>query len=302
MVPESVRLAARFEGGYWAGQLRVRDRVVDLAALRSVWYRSPGTFGLPAEMSAVERHWAMTEAKMGLGGVLSALPLTWVNHPARIADASVKPVQLAVAAGCGLSVPDTVVTNDDAAVRSFATAGATVAKALGAPSIVEPGGRATAFTQRLDDTDLADLRGVELTTHQFQRWVPKAWEARVIVAGQRLFTAGIHAGTHETHVDWRNSYADLAYSRPELPDDVAEGLLRYCACLGLSYAAVDFAITPDGEWVFLEANPGGQFGWIADAIGAPITTAIADLLTDPAGRSTLNRRPGRPRGTGRPPG
>lgn len=69
----------------------------------------------------------------------------------------------------------------------------------------------------------------------------------------------------------QHSYADLAYSRAVPPDDVVEGLLRYCAEFGLAYLAFDFVITPRWRMVFLEGNPGDQFGWIADAIGVPIT-------------------------------
>lgn len=40
----------------------------------------------------------------------------------------------------------------------------------------------------------------------------------------------------------------------------------------------DFVVRLDGTWVFLECNAGGQYGWIEDAVSAPITTALADLL------------------------
>jgi hypothetical protein len=39
-------------------------------------------------------------------------------------------------------------------------------------------------------------------------------------------------------------------------------------------------IRPDGALVFLECNPGGQYGWIEDATAAPITAAIADLPSE----------------------
>jgi hypothetical protein len=41
--------------------------------------------------------------------------------------------------------------------------------------------------------------------------------------------------------------------------------------------------------VFLECNAGGQYGWIEDAVSAPITTALADLLA--AGNHTSARIP-----------
>lgn len=276
--PQRASLDAEFRHGSWTGTFRIGRTIAVLEEVRSVWYRSPGAFEFASGLSATERHWAMTESKLGLGGVLTALPVRWVNHPARNADASYKPVQLVTAARCGLAVADTLVTNEAAAVRRFAACGATVTKAFGSPSIREEGVRKTTFTHLLDDSDLADLRGVEAGAHQFQRWVPKACEARVIVVGDRLFAATIHAQTAETLIDWRNDYTALRYERVEPPSRVATGVHRYCTQFGLVYGAFDFVIRPDGEWVFLECNAGGQYGWIEDAIAAPITEALADLL------------------------
>jgi len=276
--PLKATVAAELHGGRWEGTLRAGGRRIALERLRSIWYRSPSAFQFPSELTETERRWAMGEAKLGVGGVLAALPVRWVNHPNRNADAAYKPWQLATAARCGLDVPDTVITNVAAVVRQFAATGDTVAKALGAPAIVEDGGRKTTFTHPLGRADLADLRGVEHTAHQFQRWVPKAFEARVIVVGERVFTAAIHAGSAASYVDWRNDYAALRYEQIEPPEPVTAGVLAYCAALGLNYGAFDFVIRPDGGWVFLECNPGGQYGWIEDAIDAPITDTIADLL------------------------
>jgi ATP-grasp ribosomal peptide maturase len=277
--PEHIGLEAEFHGVHWDGALTVRGRTVALGEIQSIWYRSPCAFRFPDELSAVERQWASNEAKIGLGGVLSSLPVLWVNHPARQADAAVKPVQLVVAARCGLAVPDTLITNREQGVRRFASPRETVTKALAAPAVVESGGRRTAFTHLLEEEDLADLRGVRVTTHQFQEWVPKLYEARVTVVGDRVFVAGIHAGTDATYIDWRNGYRDLKYTRPKLPHHVHDGLLKYLKEFDLEYGAFDMVITPDGEWLFLECNPGGQYGWIEDAIDAPITAALADLLT-----------------------
>ncbi|HWC78542.1 MAG TPA: hypothetical protein VG756_01140 [Pseudonocardiaceae bacterium] len=50
------------------------------------------------------------------------------------------------------------------------------------------------------------------------------------------------------------------------------------SALDLRYAALDFVIDTDGQWIFLEINAGGQFGWIEDKTGAPLTDQLADLL------------------------
>ncbi|MFF7023013.1 hypothetical protein ACFY97_18670 [Streptomyces klenkii] len=54
---------------------------------------------------------------------------------------------------------------------------------------------------------------------------------------------------------------------------------RFMARLELRFAALDFIVSPGGEWTFLEANPCGQWDWIQAATGLPIAEAIADELT-----------------------
>jgi hypothetical protein len=48
--------------------------------------------------------------------------------------------------------------------------------------------------------------------------------------------------------------------------------------LGLRFAAMDFVVTPDGEWWF-QCNPNGQWAWIEAETALPITAALADALT-----------------------
>lgn len=102
----------------------------------------------------------------------------------------------------------------------------------------------------------------------------------MFVVGERVFAAAIHAGSDDTYVDWRNDYSALSYERLEPPTTVLASVLEYCILFGLRYGAFDFVVRPDGEWVFLECNSGGQFGWIEDAVGAPITETMADLLQE----------------------
>ncbi|TDB78947.1 ATP-dependent carboxylate-amine ligase, partial [Micromonospora fluostatini] len=92
-----------------------------LADITHVYFRRPGPFDLPAEMDPLERRWAEQEARLGLGGLLFALPhARWVNDPHAMTAAEFKPRQLAVAARLGMTVPPTVITNDPQRAREFA--------------------------------------------------------------------------------------------------------------------------------------------------------------------------------------
>jgi len=283
--PQQLTIDAELRGGRWAGRMATAYRTVALEDLRSIWYRSPSAFRFPTAMSGTEHRHAQHEAELGVGGVLGALPVRWVNHPSRHADAGYKPRQLVAAARAGLSVVPTLVTNDAMAVRRFAAHSGpdgVVIKMFGASAIFEQGGRRVTLTQRLTATDLDDLRGVAVTAHQLQHWAPKREEARVIVIGHQVFAVAIRAGSEAAYIDWRADYQSLSYERIPLPTAVEHGIRAVMRDLGLVYGAFDFVITPDDEWIFLEVNPGGQFGFLEDMTDAPLTATLADLLAQEA--------------------
>jgi hypothetical protein len=114
--------------------------------------------------------------------------------------------------------------------------------------------------------------------------VSKSFEARVTVVGHRIFAAAIHAKSDSARVGWRADYDALDYSIIEPPESVTAGMLAFLKVFSLSFGAFDFAITPGGDWVMFECNPAGQYGWLEEAVGLPITAALADLLANGAGR------------------
>lgn len=277
--PTALSLDAELTEAGWTGTLHGEYREVKLSGLRSIWYRSPTAFAFPAGMTGPERRHAALEAKLGLGGVLWSLPVLWVNHPARAADAY-KPTQLHVARQFGLSVPRTLITNRVEAVLRFAAAneGQVVVKPLGAASIVEVGGRRPLYTRTLNADELADLRGVEATAHLFQQRIDKAYEVRLIVVGDLMLSAAIHAGSEAARADFRADYRSLTYDIVDVPPHVAAGVRAFVRHFGLVFGAFDFAVDEAGAWWMFECNPGGQWAWIEDATGLPITEALVDLL------------------------
>ncbi len=104
-----------------------------------------------------------------------------------------------------------------------------------------------------------------------------------MVVGADIFAVAIHAGSESSYVDWRSDYPALSYEVVELPAAVAGGLRAVMAELGLVYGAFDLVVgseeAGDGEIVsFLEINPGGQYGFIEEATGVPITDSLVRLL------------------------
>src|SRR3984957_6461412 len=131
--PLNLTITARLGAGGWRGTLRGQDRAVSLDEVTGIYNRRPSAFCFPPDMPEAVQRWAGAEARMGLGGILSAMTC-WLNHPARIAAAEFKPVQLAAAVRAGLRVPGTIVTSDPAYAAEFAAAGQVIYKPLASSS------------------------------------------------------------------------------------------------------------------------------------------------------------------------
>jgi ATP-grasp ribosomal peptide maturase len=281
--PQALTLDAQLGPDGWDGVLATDYREVLLSNIRSVWYRHPSHFVLPEELSGPERRHAAAEARCGLAGVLSSLDVLWVNYPARESDA-LKPRQLHVARRCGLKVPDSLVTNKPNSVRKFAdrVGGTLAGKALAAALLVESGRLQTVYTRRIEQLELDDLSGVDTTLHFFQPFISKLFEARVTVVGNRVFGAAIHAGSDAARIDFRSDYDSLSYSVVKPPESVIAGMRSFLKTFGLAFGVFDFAVTQDEEWIMFECNPCGAYSWLEDALGLPITAALADLLENGA--------------------
>lgn len=195
-----------------------------------------------------------------------------------MADATYKPRQLRVAAECGLTVPRSLVTNIGARARAFADeVGVLVYKSLSTGIVTEQDELRIIYTSRLTADDL-DNGAIALCCHLFQEWVPKAFDVRLTVVGGRCFAVAVHAGSPATEIDWRSRYGELRYEVRETPEEVRRATLLYLRRFGLVFGAFDFSVTPDGRWWFLECNPSGQWGWLAEETGLPIAGALADEL------------------------
>jgi ATP-grasp ribosomal peptide maturase len=280
--PTRMSLDAQLTEDLWNGWLTTEHRRVALRDLWSAWYRRPTAFEFPEQLSGPERRHVMWEAKLGFGGVLANLPLLWVSHPSAEADCAYKPGQLVTAARCGLAVPPTLITNRADAVALFARAhrGQLVVKPLAYSSVFEENVNKALFTHQLTAAELGDLAGVDATAHLFQHAISeKAFEARLTVVGRSVFAAAIHTDSAAGRADWRSDYASLRLSVVEPPDAVTKGVLTFMDEFGLNFGAFDFAVDNiDGTWWFFECNSSGQFRFVEEATGLPITSALADLL------------------------
>lgn len=262
------------------GSIHVNGRDIDLREIRSVWHRRPAPFRLMPGLSADEAEFAEGEVRAAFAGLLWVSGWFWVNHPDRIRAASSKLLQLKVAREVGLGVPRTLVTNDPEAVRRFYEEcdGQIVYKTLGSPFIGSSGKGCLTTPVSRGHLERVDL--IRNAPGIFQEYVPKRVEVRITVIGRKLFAAEIHSQANvQAQHDWRAvDIEKLRHCPHQLPPEIETKCLRLMEWFGLAYGAVDMILTPNDDYVFLENNPSGQFGWIEELTGLPLTAALADML------------------------
>ncbi|MFC9595612.1 ATP-grasp ribosomal peptide maturase [Streptomyces sp. NPDC056944] len=270
--PATLSVAATIASDGLNGTLSTPSRHVNLAQVRSLYYRRPSGFTFSGLDEQAAR-FAIAEARYGLGGVLASLPAClYVNHPHRVGDAEFKPSGLAAAAEAGLRVPPTLITSIPDAARTFISRhGPVIYKPLSAP-LASLGGPATLKIAEVAADEIDDA--VSGTVHVFQQRVDKVADARVTVIGSRVYCVRIDSDL----LDWRTDYGRLSYSAVGPPQGIREALYAYLKHFSLAFGAFDFAIDRQGIWWFLECNPSGQWAWLELETGLPMVSAMADLL------------------------
>jgi hypothetical protein len=277
-------------------------RTFDMAEISAVWDRRPELPVVDAQITdPAVRGYIQRECRYFLDDVWHTLPCFWVpGPPCLVQRASYKMTQLALAGRLGFEVPSTLVTNNPEEFIDFYRrhAGRIISKPFYGNTIY-PSPESTTdswcmYTHPVTVQNLGFAASLRFCPVIVQAYVPKHVELRITVVGSDVFACEIHSqATQRTKHDWRNY--DLAHTphyAHDLPQEVRERCLRLVTALGLCYGAIDMILTPDGRYVFLEINPNGQFGWIENLTGFPISAAIARLLARHEGAPRTPKEPG----------
>lgn len=268
----------------WQGELHIQDHDLDFQAIRSIWFRRPTRFQFSPTLGIEAAKFSQNEARSAIGGILRSLPCLWVNHPEKQVSADYKPFQLHLAQACGFVIPSTLLTNDPNEVMRFYQQSQEnmIYKPLSTSTIQVDGDTefSAIYTTRIDEKKLSEiLPSVSTTACLFQQAIPKKIEIRVTVIGTSVFAAEIYSQhSPKSCVDFRQGYDDLQYAVHVLPQNIVHQCLLLVHRLGLVFAAIDLILTPDDQYIFLEVNAAGQFGWIEDETGLPLYQTLATLL------------------------
>ena len=263
--------------------ITVDSRTINTDTVRGVWYRRPKE---PVPSSSITDPEAIKFCTAEASYLLKCLYMLlddrkWVSHPKAISYANVKLHQLEIARQLGFLVPKSICTNDpDTALKFIRETGNVVIKPFKTNVVDTEDGPAVIYTSRVGEDSLKELGAVRFAPHFFQEEIRKTKEYRVTIIGKEVFVTSINSQSDPNLLlDWRTSSdKPKQWSADTLPDEILKKCFAMIEVYDLNYGAFDFALTPDGDIIFFELNPNGQWAWQEDYLGLPMTNALIKAL------------------------
>ena len=257
-----------------------RERRFQLDQVEAAYFRRPELPDLNKLDHAGQRAYASTEWSALLKSLYLLIGSRWFSHPRDILIAEDKPSQMYLAKRLGFNVPDTVITNDLDAARTLFANGPVVGKPHRQAIVEIEGAEHVMFTSRIKALTEEDRESLQHAPVIFQRLIHKQFDIRVTVVGERVFPVAIHSQEYdESSLDWRRgANPKIRHEVITLPIDIQSACIELVRQQKLRFGAIDLVLGEDGEFWFLECNPNGQWAWIENRTGLPVSAAIVDEL------------------------
>lgn len=266
-----------------SGTLSTNQRTLVLDDVLSVWNRRPKK---PTSLSHLQDHdtkkFVERESGVVLQGIWNCLvDKFWVNHPRDNRFADNKIIQQKIALELGLRIPDSLITTSPDTAKEFILKYDSVAaKPIYNGFIKRDGDYNIIYTNCLSKKHLENIDSVRYCPTFFQEYIPKLFELRITIIGDKFFVCRIDSqNSSKTKDDWRRyDFDNVQHSEYSIPENIKEKLFSLMSYFNLRFGAIDMIVTPEHEHVFLEINPNGQWGWIQHHTGMQIAKTIADFL------------------------
>lgn len=264
-------------------------RLLDVRRLDAIWWRRsyhpqrvPASVTDAGEVAAID-----IDCNDGLTGLLlNEFSGVWVSDPDATRQAENKLVQLKAAGAVGLRVPRTLVSQHPAEIRHFVAT-------LDGGAIVKPlrgSEDADSVTRPVTDELLASEGVLVLRPAIYQEYIAGSRHLRVSCFGDDLYAAAIESDV----LDWRTAL-DGGVRAVDLSPVLADRLRALLRALGLRMGMVDLKLADDGEPVWLDVNPQGEFRFVQLLARLDLTEPCAAFLHQEARRGVAAMLPGRAR-------
>lgn len=285
---KNLGISLQHTSNYSINTVTIDGKETNLAEIQSILWRRASWPSLNFNDSNREE-FVRQEWRYALWSLITTFQGYWVNHPLwgnNLLEHN-KLHQLKIAVSSGLLVPDTIITNSFDKISEFCLAhgGFVACKPIHNQLFLDEQKNAYGiYTQLVTHEQLqTNKQNISVAPILVQEYVKKTVEIRVTIIGDSIFACEINSqASQKTLHDWRRyDFDNVKHSVHCLPDQVKKALMIFMKRSHLNYGAIDLILTPEEKYVFLEVNPSGQYGWIEELTGMPISETFAKSLISP---------------------
>ncbi|MDZ7786260.1 MAG: hypothetical protein U5L95_04025 [Candidatus Saccharibacteria bacterium] len=245
------------------------------------WFRHPEVYGLNYPDKAKQMSIEQETSNLQESFWRQVPDEAWLNHPRQMQKAQAKLSQLVLAQELGFHVPATVVSSSWEEIDNLSSSKEFEDIIVKMPRGVlhDSDGVRVLYATRLNKERRVSLQENNPFPAFYQEYMTKAREWRLTVVGDDAFGAAIYT-TEDAKDDWRRHQfgSGVRFEKDELPDKEIDRCIKYLRHFNLLYGAFDFVEDHEGVLTFLECNTNGQYRWLEDLLGLPISDAIVSQL------------------------
>lgn len=266
-IPNSIKLNFETDGDAFGGYFRFGDhKRIELSEITSVYARpGVGYFEVYDYYTKEQIEYVNAECMVSLNLILEFADFLVLNRPSTSRSNASKPDQANMIRRYGFHVPETLVTNDPSAVKTFY-------EKWNRNLIYKSISSVRSIVKKMTDDDFNRLDTLKNCPIQIQECVEGS-DIRVHVVGDLTFSALIHSGQSDYRYDKQTEMDPY-----DLPPEIASMCVNLAYGLGLPLAGIDLRVTPDGRYHCFEVNPSPVFTYYEQRTGLPITDAVCNLL------------------------
>ena len=242
------------------------EQQIDWEQIHSIFWRNFNRVGIPQLEDSRQQMLAFNDSISALQSMIKGCPTHWVNSWDAYEFHRHKPLQLKKVHSLGVKIPQTLITNSPQEVRNFVQQ---QEKVIFKP--VYGGATTKPLTAELLDAERLKL-ALKIAPITLQEYIAGT-NIRTFVIGEKVYSAEIRS----SYLDFREdkNHELIPITTPELIKKQALALKK---ALFLEWTAIDWRLTPDGDYLFLEANPSPMFLHFEKVTRFPLTENLIELL------------------------
>lgn len=265
LFPKSMQMTWQPE--LYRGYLKLSTgKIIRMDDIHSIFWRTLLPVDVPSLPDLQQYHIAIADSTSILRSLIRGCPARWVNSWEAYQFYQEKPLQLSAVKALGVAIPKTLISNNPDCIQHFAKA---------VPQVVFKPVYRGAQIQLLTVAHLQQERlhqVLRLSPITLQEYIPGT-NIRCYVIGQQVYAAEIRSSCLDFRED---SHARLIPAI--LPNAIQTTCLKVAQALFLEWTAIDWRLSPQGEFIFLKADPSPEFIDFEQKTGFPLMEKLVQLL------------------------